>query len=83
LADSRRLVWDDLEAKVGQTGPALVEQLQLLTTFFNSRRQDDLVRLKNLSGRISTLGYEAFLSRQEIQNRLLRLASITLEALKA
>jgi ubiquitin-protein ligase E3 C len=83
LADSRRLVWDDLEAKGGQTGPVLVEQLQLLTTFFNSRRQDDLVRLTNLSGRISTLGYEVFLSRQEIQSRLLRLASITLEALKA
>jgi hypothetical protein len=82
LADSRRLVWDDLEAKGGQTGPVLVEQLQLLTTFFNSRRQDDLVRLTNLSG-IITLGYEVFLSLQEIQSRLLRLASITLEALKA
>jgi hypothetical protein len=83
LADSRRIIWDDLEAKGGQTGPVLVEQLQLLTTFFNSRRQGDLVRLTNLSSRISTLGYDVFLSCPEFQSGLVRLAIITLEALKA
>lgn len=85
VADSRRKAWDELDAvsSVHSGGhTALVQQAQLLLTFFSSRRRDDLARLINLSSKISTSGFEAFVNRQEIQPRLIRLASILLDTLQ-
>jgi ubiquitin-protein ligase E3 C len=83
LADARRLAWDKAEAGQGDSryGAVLAEQLRLLVAFFNTRRSDDLERLGSLSQRIASVGYEPFLSRQEIQPQIARLTKVTLEAL--
>jgi ubiquitin-protein ligase E3 C len=68
---------------VGRDGlESLVEQVQLLVTFFNPRRRDDLCRLISLSQRISSLDCRSFLVREEVQPQLLRLANVALEALQ-
>jgi ubiquitin-protein ligase E3 C len=82
LADSRRKVWDEAEGSEGDRS-RLVGQSQLLVAFFTSRRRDDIGRLGSLSQRISYAGYESFLSRQDVQPQIGRLAHITLDALKA
>jgi ubiquitin-protein ligase E3 C len=81
LADSRRAIWD--QTNMGRDGlESLVEQVQLLVTFFNPRRRDDLSRLISLSQRISSLDCRSFLVREEVQPQLLRLANVALEALQ-
>lgn len=85
VADSRRKAWDELDtiSSVHSRGDTtLVQQLQLLLTFFSSRRRDDLARLISLSSRISNSGFDAFVNRQEIQPRLIRLANVLLETLQ-
>jgi ubiquitin-protein ligase E3 C len=85
LADSRRRLWDETNAGQQSSSGAdsvLAELLQLIVTFFNHRRRDDLDRLVNLSQRISHAGFETFLARSDIQTQLLRLGNITLEALR-
>lgn len=85
LGDSRRNAWDKAEAgqAVSGSGTALAEQLRLLVAFFSTRRHDDLERLEILSQRIASEGYESFLSCQDIQPLIARLANVTLEALHA
>jgi len=84
LADSRRHIWDSntAEAKFLQSFEPLVEQVQLLVAFFNSRRRDDFERVALLSHRISVSGYSTFLALQDIQPQLVRLAKVALEALQ-
>jgi ubiquitin-protein ligase E3 C len=84
LADSRRNSWDKAEADINgsEYGTALANQLRLLVAFFSTRRHDDLERLRNLSQKIASVGYEPFLVRQDIQPRIARLANITLGTLQ-
>ncbi|KAH7419262.1 hypothetical protein BKA64DRAFT_11997 [Cadophora sp. MPI-SDFR-AT-0126] len=84
LADSRRRTWDELAAfeDVSTTSLRLIQQVQLLVTFFNPQRRDDLVRLSSLSSSISVLRYDVFLPYSEIQHQLARLAKVTLAGLR-
>jgi ubiquitin-protein ligase E3 C len=83
LADARRRSWDEIETQgLHDQVLTLVQQLRLLVVFFNPRRQDDIRRLVSLGLRISTLDYQTFLGRQDIQSQLVRLANVTLEALQ-
>ena len=82
LADARRKAWDRPEATKSGSEAALAEQLRLLLAFFSARRHEDLRRLEDLSRKIAPMGYEPFMSREDIQPRIPRLAKITLEALQ-
>jgi ubiquitin-protein ligase E3 C len=82
LADSRRKDWDAVQGSE-EDGLRLVGQSQLLAAFFTPRRRDDIERLAILSRKISYVGYEVFLSREDVQSHINRLAHITLDALKA
>ncbi len=84
VADLQRKVWDDLDTLGGHQKPddVLTQQLQLLVTFFSSKRPDDCSRLTILSSRISGLGYDTFLGKSCIQPKLSRLASIILGVLQ-
>ena len=84
LADSRRRIWDELAASedVSTQSMRLFQQVQLLVTFFNPRKRDDLARLSSLSSGINAVHYDAFLPCPEIQPQLARLAKVTLEGLQ-
>lgn len=82
LAESRRSLWDGVQAEGSAEVSVSVEQVRLLVAFFNSRRRDDLERLMSMSLRVSSLGYEAFLARKDVQPLLAQLALITVEALQ-
>lgn len=84
LADCRRALWDETETHDSQSSSEalVVGQAKLLAAFFNPRRQDDVARLINLSSKIAALGYQTFLTLTEVQPLLLRLATVTLEALQ-
>ena len=84
LANSRRNAWDQTEAGAGGSArpEALAEQLRSLVAFFSPRRHDDLIRLENISQKIASVGHGSFLSRQDIQPQIARLANISLEALQ-
>lgn len=86
LAESRRRTWDELDAS-GRSSvgfeATLVDLLRLLVTFFNGKRSDDINRLATLSARGSQAGYQSFLSREDVQPHLRKLAAITLLALEA
>ncbi|KAE8450884.1 hypothetical protein EG329_005324 [Mollisiaceae sp. DMI_Dod_QoI] len=82
LADSRRTIWDSIQAEGSREGSVSVEQVRLLVTFFNTRERDDLERLMNLSSKIANLGYENFLARKDIQPLLAQLAEVTVGALQ-
>jgi ubiquitin-protein ligase E3 C len=83
LADLRRAGWDKVEAKDCSSECGVTEQLRLLVLFFTARKRDDLERLERLSQRMSSVGYDVFLSRVETQPWIASLANITLAALKA
>lgn len=82
LAESRRELWDGVQAQGFAQSSVSVEQVRLLVPFFSSRRTDDLERLTKLSSRIANLGYEAFLAREDVQPLLVQLALVTVEALE-
>ncbi|KAF4635349.1 hypothetical protein G7Y89_g2753 [Cudoniella acicularis] len=85
LADSRRKAWDEttLEQDSRDKDSILVEQTQLLITFFNPRRQDDLDRLVTLSQQLSRVDFTQFLALPNVQPQLMRLGIVTLEALQS
>lgn len=86
VANSRRTAWDELDRDRDHSGDdnagLLVQQSQLLLTFFSAKRGDDIARLINLASRVSSTGFELFVRRQAIQPQLIRLAHITLQALQ-
>lgn len=83
IADSRRATWDELYKRQVHSGGdlVLVQQSQLLLTFFTSKRKEDVARLVSLSSKILNSGLKHFVNMQESQSLLLRLANVTLEAL--
>jgi hypothetical protein len=60
----------------------VVEQVQLIVTFFSWRHKDDIERLVALSRRISVLNSEKLLSIAQIQTHLLPLTRIILDSLQ-
>lgn len=82
LAESRRLLWDSVQAQGSEQDSVSVEQIKLLVAFFNSRRKDDLQRLITLSSRVANLGFENILTRKDVQSLLARLAHVTVDALQ-
>lgn len=82
LAESRRALWDSIQAGESADASWCVEQVRLLVSFFNSRRRDDLERLISMSTNIATFGFEIFLARQDVQPLLAQLAQIAVRALQ-
>lgn len=84
VADSRRAEYDSIETETASStmNVVLVGQAQLLVTFFSPRRRDDIPRLIRWASKVSCLECPDFLGRQQIQPLLVRLATITLEALQ-
>lgn len=83
VADGQRKLWDEAEASKWRSDPdVLREQLRFLVLFYNSRQQQDIQRLGNLSQRISEVGCVNFLAAQQIQTKLTKLANFALEALQ-
>lgn len=84
LADHRRQAWDDLENRIatGFTSSAVLpEELRLLLSFFNARRQQDVQRLAMFGERVLQQGGPEYFSKNEVYPHLLRLAEISLAAL--
>lgn len=83
VADKRRAEWDELDKSQIHSGGdlVLVQQSQILLTFFTSKRKGDVARLVRLGSKILDRGLEQFVKMQEIQPQLLRLANVILEAL--
>lgn len=83
MADKRRAEWDELDKSQIHSGGdlVLVQQSQILLTFFTSKRKGDVARLVRLGSKILDRGLEQFVKMQEIQPQLLRLANVILEAL--
>lgn len=82
LAESRRALWDSIQAEGAREGSVPVEQVRLLVAFFNTREKDDHERLKSLSSRIANVGFEAFLAQKDVQSLLPQLALVTVSALQ-
>jgi ubiquitin-protein ligase E3 C len=79
LAEERRQIYDQGYSE--GDGVELVQRIQLLLTFCNVRRTEDIARLTALSREIQTQNSTSFLNREDIQPTLYRLATITLNAL--
>lgn len=84
LADSRRQAWDDLENRIARESPStsvLPEELRLLLSFFNARRQEDVQRLAVFGERVLNQVDSKYFSRDDVYPYLLRLADISSAAL--
>lgn len=79
LAEERRRIYDHGYSK--GNGAELVQRLQLLLTFCNVRRAEDIARLTALSTEIQSDDNTSFLDREDVQPSLYRLATTTLSAL--
>ncbi|PQE29527.1 IQ and HECT domain protein [Rutstroemia sp. NJR-2017a WRK4] len=79
LAEERRRSYDQGYSK--GDGTELVQRTQLLLTFCNVRRAEDIARLTALSTEIQSHDSTSFLNREDIQPSLYRLATVTLSAL--
>ncbi|KUJ22087.1 uncharacterized protein LY89DRAFT_638276 [Mollisia scopiformis] len=82
LAESQRLSWDSIQTERVADRSVSVEQIRLLVAFSSSRRRDDLERLSSLSTRLSNLGFETVLAREDVQPLLPQLAHVTVGALQ-
>ena len=85
LAQSRRALFD--QAGVADTDPDragawLIQRTQLLISFFNRRRKDDISRLIALSDMIFAFGYVPFLAHQDVVRQVGPLSKVTLAALQ-
>ncbi|KAM3065848.1 ubiquitin-protein ligase (E3) [Clarireedia jacksonii] len=79
LAEERRRTYDQMYSKGNEI--ELVQRIQLLLTFCNVRRTEDISRLTALSTEIQAHDSTSFLDREDIQPSLYRLATTTLSAL--
>ena len=84
LANARRQAWDEADGEPEASDPTelVVKQAQLIVAFFNRRHEEDIERLLVLCRMVSKYGHERFIKIPIIQSCVLRLASITIDALQ-